>query len=357
MDAVDAVLAEFNDSSVEVRAQHSLPLPADLRSRLEAALETEHLQAKEFWNLDAEVGTLFAEAALALLEHTATPPSGVAAIGSHGQTLYHAPDATPPLTVQVGDPNIIASRTGITTVADFRRMDVAAGGQGAPLAPLFHAFAFAGKQPRAVLNLGGIANVTLLPHAGDTSLLGFDTGPGNTLLDLWAQEHLDKPFDHGGRWAASGCVREDLLTRMLEDRYFGSKPPKSTGRERFNRRWIEAALREMVEEDVAACDVQRTLVELTALTVSSALDRHAPQTREVYVCGGGALNGLLLQRIAHALPSRSVETTSTLKVPPNAVEGAAFAWLARERLSRRSAGRGSVTGARRSATLGAVYRP
>jgi len=357
MDAVDAVLAEITDTGVDVCSQHALSLPMDLRTRLEDALDTDRLYARECWNLDAEVGAVFADAALALLEHAGTPPSRVAAIGSHGQTLYHAPDASPPITVQVGNPNIIASRTGIVTVADFRRMDVAAGGQGAPLAPLFHAFAFAGEHDRAVLNLGGIANVTLLPPAGAGPLLGFDTGPGNTLLDVWTREHLDQPFDTDGRWAASGQIQADLLTRMLEDPYFEAAPPKSTGRERFNRSWLNAALSGQGQTRVLPRDVQRTLVELTAVTVGAALNAHAARTREIYVCGGGALNRLLMQRIEHALPACRVTTTVALGVPPKAVEGAAFAWLARERLAGRSAGRSSVTGARRATTLGAVYHP
>jgi len=352
MDAVDAVLAEVDDVGIRVLHHQQTPVPQALRARLERALVTPELPALEAWRLDAQVGALFAAAAAGLLRAAEVDAGRVRAIGSHGQTLYHAVDDTPALTVQVGDPNVIAAHTGIATVADFRRMDVALGGQGAPLAPLFHAFAFCGAQPRAVLNLGGIANVTLLPAAGEDGVTGFDTGPANVLLDHMAREHLGRAFDDDGAWAASGRLDAALLERMLAEPYFGRAPPKSTGRERFNRRWLQAMLDGL---SPAPADVQRTLVELVAVSVARSLPRRG--THALYLCGGGARNGFLVQRLEACLPGWRVESTAALGVPPESVEGAAFAWLARERLHGRAAGRPSVTGAARAAHLGAVYLP
>lgn len=355
MDAVDAVLAEVNDAGATVVHQHATAIAQPLRTRLEAALRSEALAALEAWRLDAEVGALFATAVLELLAAADTPPARVSAVGSHGQTLYHAPDADPPLTVQLGDPNVIAWRTGITTVSDFRRMDLAAGGQGAPLAPGFHAHAFAAAdRPRAVVNLGGIANVTVLPPRGRGAVRGFDTGPANTLMDLWCARTRGDPFDAGGAWAATGRVDAPLLEVLLDEPYFSRKPPKSTGRELFNGSWLDARLRGVAA--VPPEDVQRTLCELTAITVAAALDRHGDGAKEVYVCGGGALNPVLMDALSGALPGRIVQTTASLGVAPKAVEGTAFAWMAHERLAGRSAALPSVTGATRPVLLGGVYR-
>jgi anhydro-N-acetylmuramic acid kinase len=356
IDSVDAVLADVHDGGLQVRRQYAHPIPSDLRQGLEDALHTGGLTAIRAWQLDAHVGELFAEAVLGLLNAAQVPPKEIVAIGSHGQTLYHAPDASPPLTIQVGDPNVIAWRTGVTTVADFRRMDVAAGGQGAPLAPAFHAFAFSSPEMhRVVLNIGGICNLSLLPAGGDDPLCGFDTGPGNTLMDLWTRRVLGHPFDQDGAWASSGRVREDLLARLKDDEYFGRPPPKSTGRERFNAAWLQRAVHDI--GDLRAEDVQRTLCQLTVVTVTEALRHHAPQTQELFACGGGALNPVLMRLLAESLDECSVATTGDLGVPPKAVEGAAFAWMAHERLRGRAAGIPAVTGARGRSTLGGVYMP
>lgn len=355
MDMVDAVLTDISPTSITVRHQTSSPIPALLRERLERALESTRLAALECWRLDAEVGELFALSVTRLLESAGVNGSEVVAIGSHGQTIYHAPDDRPALTIQIGDPNIIASRTGIPVVADFRRMDIAAGGQGAPLAPLFHHAAFAGSGQRALLNLGGIANVTILPDPGEGHILGFDTGPANTLLDLWCASHLGQAFDAGGSWAATGAVDARLLERLLADPYFSRDPPKSTGRELFNRRWLDAALQDL--PPLPPVDVQRTLVELTASTIASALTRHSRGVRELSVCGGGALNQFLMQRLSALLPGCQVRSTEALGIPPLAVEGAAFAWLAHQRMNGVAAGRPSVTGAAREATLGGLFLP
>ena len=354
MDSVDAVLADVGKDGVAVRAWQDAPLAAPLRRRLEAALDTSRLDALECWRLDAEMGAAFAGAVDALLATAQVSAGQVCAIGSHGQTLYHAPDAQPPLTVQVGDPNVIARRTGITVVADFRRMDVAAGGQGAPLAPAFHAFAFsAARAARAVLNVGGIANLSLLAPGG-ASVTGFDTGPGNTLMDLWASRHAGAAYDRDGRLAASGRVVQTLLRRLLEDPYFQRLAPKSTGREHFNARWLDARL--SAHGPLAVEDVQRTLLELTVESVARALES-GELPADLYVCGGGALNPLLMQRLGERLAPLPVTSTDTLGVPAKTVEGAAFAWLAACRLEGRAAVPAAVTGAREPVVLGGVYRP
>jgi len=352
MDSVDAVLADVGHDGVQVHASQESPIAPALRRRLEAALETSRLSALECWRLDAAVGAAFADAVDSLLAMAKIPAAQVRAIGSHGQTLYHAPDDDPPLTVQVGDPNVIARRTGIAVVADFRRMDIAAGGQGAPLAPAFHAFAFAHRHAtRAVLNVGGIANLSRVPPGGAT-VTGFDTGPGNTLMDLWASRHVGTAFDRDGRFAASGRISEALLGRLLSDPYFQRPPPKSTGREHFNARWLDSRLAGHGTLEVA--DVQRTLLELTVESVSRALERGITAD-ELYVCGGGALNTELMRRLRERLAPLPVEPTDVLGVPAKAVEGAAFAWLAACRVDRRAAVPGAVTGAREAAVLGGVY--
>jgi len=355
MDGVDAVLVEVHEEGVQVLHEHAESIPVDLKRRLELAVVTGALPALEVWRLDAAVGALFARAVLALLDGAGIDAARIFAVGSHGQTLYHAPWDEPPLTVQIGDPNIIAWQTGIVTVADFRRMDVAAGGQGAPLAPAFHAFAFSHQsQPRAVLNLGGIANLSLLPPRGAGPVLGFDTGPGNTLMDLWSTRVRNRPFDEVGAWAGTGFVSEALLEDLLDEPFFAQPPPKSTGRELFNVSWLEAKLRRY--PNIKPESVQRTLCQFTAVSAAAALREHSPLIRELYVCGGGAHNPVLLAALAWELPDCEVGSTQRLGVAPKAVEGAAFAWLAHERLHGRSAAHTSVTGAAQATLLGGVYR-
>ncbi|MEJ7747594.1 MAG: anhydro-N-acetylmuramic acid kinase, partial [Luteimonas sp.] len=271
--------------------------------------------------------------------------------GSHGQTVRHRPDAQHPFTWQLGDGNVIAERTGITTVADFRRRDVAAGGHGAPLMPAFHAaMLHSPDEDRAVLNLGGIANFTLLPRVGDVR--GFDTGPANALLDAWCAQHSGQAFDAGGAFAASGRIDESLLARLLDNPWFALPPPKSTGREQFHLRWVQAQLG---DARIGAADVQATLLELSAATVADALRATQSSTRRVLVCGGGVHNPLLLERIGARLPGVIVESTAAHGLDPDFVEAMGFAWLARETLAGRPGNLPSVTGATGSRVLGAVY--
>ena len=305
--------------------------------------------------LDARLGRAFAQASRALLTRAGIPPEEIAAIGSHGQTVRHLPEPPVRNTLQIGDPNIIAEETGITTVADFRRRDLAAGGQGAPLVPAFHraAFGLAGEY-RVVVNIGGIANLTLLPPGEDCRVTGFDCGPGNLLMDAWATRHLRAPMDRAGRWAASGNVHQALLNRLLEDPYFRRPPPKSSGREHFSAVWLEAVLNPLTVQPSAA-DVQATLCELTATSIAGAIREHAPDAGRVLVCGGGIHNDHLMERLRRHLEDLPVCSTADHGMDPDWVEAAAFAWLAQQTLAGRPGNLPAVTGAEREVILGGIY--
>jgi anhydro-N-acetylmuramic acid kinase len=351
-DGIDAALVRFAPR-LEVIAARTFAYPDDLRARIVAlARHDASVALADFGTLDAMIGKRFATAALALLHAAGVEPRDVTALGSHGQTVCHHPSGPHPFTLQIGDPNVIAERTGIATVADFRRADVAAGGQGAPLLPTLHAAVLADAgTPRAILNLGGIANLTLLVPG--RPVLGFDTGPANCLLDSWALAHRGVACDEGGAWAASGRVDEALLGRLVHDPYFALPPPKSTGREHFNLDWLHPQL----PAGVADADVQATLLQLSARSIAQALDAHAPAIREVYACGGGVHNPVLLDALRGALPDVRVDTTAALGLDPDFVEAVGFAWLARARLGNLPGNLPSVTGARGPRVLGAIYAP
>ena len=351
MDGIDAALVSFGDGSVNIVATHEHSYPEALRAQLIAARSDESLRScDDAADLHQRVGECFRDAANALLAQAGTDPSTVAAIGSHGQTLRHAPDAIPPYSLQVGDPEIIARGTGIETVADFRRADIEAGGQGAPLAPAFHEWLFRTPgQQRVVLNIGGIANITVL-HGDDTATTGFDTGPGNTLMDVWANEHIGKPYDADGEWAAAGEVSQELLKRMLADPYFVLPPPKSTGFEYFNREWLEAI--GVTQYEPAA--VQATLSQLTADSIATSIRSAAPDLTDVLVCGGGVRNQDLMTRLARSLDTQ-VASTATVGLDPDWVEAVAFAWLAMRTLAELPGNLPSVTGARAATILGSVH--
>ncbi len=356
MDGIDAALVEFGDHRCEIRATLSAQYPGELRSALLKASRTPaECTVDVIGNLDRWIGECFRDAALALLKECDIAAAEVAAIGSHGQTLRHQPHAARPFTLQIGDPNIIATGSGITTVADFRRADVALGGEGAPLAPAFHQWLFAEADAnRAILNIGGIANVTLL-LASSPIVTGFDTGPGNTLLDGMARKHLDKPYDENGAWAAEGTVSKELLQAMLSDKYFKLPPPKSTGFEYFNAAWLKAIISSLENAAPSAVDSQATLAELSARTIGTAILENAPEVNEVLVCGGGVHNADLLQRLTTYLSGSSVESTEAHGLHPDWVEAAAFAWLAKRRLEGKPGNLPEVTGASRPELLGAIY--
>lgn len=351
-DGIDAALVRFEPNCELVRGRTYAWNPA-LRERLIALGQgKDSVSLDELGGLDVQVAIAFADAAGKLIDEAGLSPADVTAIGSHGQTVRHRPDAKHPFTWQIGDGNVIAERSGIATVADFRRRDVAAGGHGAPLMPAFHAaMLHADDEDRAVLNLGGIANFTLLPRAG--AVRGFDTGPANALLDAWCERHIGQAYDADGRFAASGRVDEAVLARLLDDPWFALPPPKSTGREQFHLDWAEARM--SGDRDLAPQDMQATLLELTAVTVADALLATQPDTGRVLVCGGGVRNPLLLERIGARLPGVLIESTAAQGLDPDFVEAMGFAWLARETLAGRPGNLPSVSGAKGPRVLGVVY--
>lgn len=356
MDTADAVLVDFGPHPPALLATHAEPLPPALREQLMALCEKDDDELRRMAQLDVTLGRLFAAAAKAVLAKSGIEASAVRAIGSHGQTVRHHPHGPTPFSLQIGDPNTIAEMTGITTVADFRRRDIAAGGQGAPLVPAFHAAMFrTPDHERVILNLGGIANITLLPSDARIGIGGFDTGPANVLMDAWTAKHLGQPMDEGGRWAASGTVDSTLLSAMLADPYFALDPPKSTGREYFNLNWIRRAIQQFKPAPSPA-DVQATLAELTAASVALAIATHAPATGEVLVCGGGTRNGWLQARLRAWLQHCRVSSTAEHGIPGQWVEAMAFAWLARQSLAGLAGNVPGVTGARRPVVLGGIYR-
>ena len=348
-DGIDAALVRFAPR-LEVVGAITTPYPDHLRARLLAlASANAAIPLDDYGALDVAVGTCFADAALALLRATRVDRRDVAAIGSHGQTVRHRPKGEHPFTLQIGDPSVIAERTRITTVADFRRADVAAGGQGAPLLPALHAALFAGDATRIVLNLGGIANITVLDPGHD--VLGFDTGPANCLLDAWALRHLGTTRDEGGAWARGGRIDRDLLAALASDPYFTAAPPKSTGREHFNLDWLDARL----NADAPPQDVQATLLALSADSIADAIRSAAPGVREVFACGGGVHNPALMDALRERVAPATLQSTAALGLDPDYVEAAGFAWLARARLAGAPGNLPSVTGARGPRVLGAIY--
>lgn len=349
MDGVDAVLADFSGSAPIVLRSVQRDYSSELLHTLRAAALGESMPAKAWLELDKQVGCFFAEAATAV--SSGYKPQDIAAIGSHGQTVWHTPEGKHSSSWQLGDPNIIAAQTGISTVADFRRMDMALGGQGAPLTPAFHADVFASDtETRVILNLGGIANITVL--AANGSVTGYDTGPANCLLDAHCRQELQKAFDHNGKWASSGHSNSVLLASMLSDPYFEQAAPKSTGPEYFSWNWV---LQHSKTEPCAPSDLQATLLKLTAQSIGHAIQTHNPS--HVIACGGGVKNPPLMRSIKKALAdTTALETTAEYGIDPQAVEALAFAWLAKQRVEGKPGNLPAVTGASRPCCLGAIYR-
>jgi len=348
-DGVDAALVTFSDGAPQVRTALCRPYPHTLAERLDAALATGRRPATAVREeLDKALSTHFANTALDLLREAGVEAGRVAAIGSHGQTVWHQPDGPRPESIQLGDPAGIARRTGIVTVGDFRRADVEAGGQGAPLAPLLHRALFRPETgARVVLNLGGIANVSVLDADGRVS--GFDTGPANCLLDAWIRRCRGEAFDRDGRWAAGGRPDAAALDRLLADPWFARPGPKSTGTEHFNLTWVQGRLGALPEP----ADLQATLAELTAVSIADAIGPLAPA--DVLVCGGGVHNADLLRRLGRRLPGIPLRSTATCGLDPDWVEAVLFAWLARERLAGRPQDTRGITGARAPVLLGRVF--
>ncbi len=351
LDGVDAVLAREGEDGWRTEAGLTRPFPADLQRRLRLLCEEERVPLDEVLRLDGELAEEYAAAVAALRRHHPLPPGAIAAIGSHGQTIRHRPELGN--SWQIGHPALLAERSGLPVVADFRRADLAAGGQGAPLAPLFHrALLWRGEAQLVVINIGGMANVSLIDSQGSR---GFDSGPGNALMDAWTQAHWHKPWDDGGHIAASGRVHPGLLQDLLQHPFFSRPPPKSTGREEFHLEWLRQRLTHHPTIDPA--DVQATLCELTAQSIATAVKVWSKEGAPVLVCGGGVHNATLMNRLTQLLAPRPVHDTRERGIDPDHLEALGFAWLAAMRLCGMPLDTGPVTGAQHPVVLGAVYSP
>lgn len=351
-DGIDTVLVDFGQSTPQVIATLGVPYPKPLQQRLRALITEPQLSLLAFGQLDKQLAHLYSEAINTLLQQNDIKPADVIAVGNHGQTIFHSPPkaeaAELAFSLQIGDPSTIAKNTGIDVVANFRQADIAVGGQGAPLAPAFHAAVFGNKKPLAILNLGGIANLTLLEN--DT-ITAFDTGPASTLMDAWINKHKGCDYDHNGEWAASGKVNNTLLTKLLSHPYFAESAPKSTGFETFNLRWLETHIQQWAFNSPKE-DIQATLLELTALSISNELQPYTGNT--LLVCGGGVHNLHLMQRLK-TLTKLKVESTESYGVHPDWLEAIAFAWLAKQTIERKTGNAPSVTGATQEAILGGIF--
>lgn len=354
LDGVDAALVEFSSATTfTVADTFFAPYSAKQQGDLLKLFTPGNHEIDAMGQLCRSLGAFSATAVNNLVQKAGLRSEDICAIGSHGQTIRHRPELKQAFTLQIGDPNTIAHNTGITTIADFRRRDIAAGGQGAPLAPAFHQAAFHHRsENRVIINIGGIANITWVPSDKNLLCTGFDTGPGNGLLDLWCKKHTGRNFDNQGEWAKSGTVIENLLQELLAFQYFDSPPPKSTGKEQFNEAWLNRYLKPYLKSKPE--DIQATLLELTVISLKSAINTYCDKASNLYVCGGGALNTHLMERLTDAsgLPTSS---TQGLGVDPEWVEAIAFAWLARQTKHNLPGNLPSVTGAKQPVILGGVY--
>jgi anhydro-N-acetylmuramic acid kinase len=351
MDGIDAALVDCYTKKPHLVATHSKPWPDSIRQQLQQAQQLNDEAVFGLHELDRAIADLFAEATLELLAIAGTDISEVIAIGSHGQTIRHRPHADKPFSLQLGNGQRIADLTGIQTVSDFRTNDIKAGGEGAPLATAFHqAVLSSSRENRCVVNIGGIANITLLPADESKPVTGYDTGPGNNLMDSWINQHKHSPYDSNGDWARSGQVNNALLASLKADQYFQLPAPKSTGFEYFNQDWLEQHEIATLPEE----DVQATLCELTVATIADAVIASHTKTERVLICGGGAHNAYGLERLQSHLASIPVESTAMHGVHPDWVEAMAFAWLAQRYIENKPGNLPSVTGARNSVVLGTL---
>ena len=354
LDGIDITLTRFSlEGDFQLIAAQTYPFSRTLHDILQQLINKQTCHLQELGEADIALGRLIGQSINEFLETQKISAKDITAIGSHGQTLFHSPNSSLPFSLQIGNADVIAEITGITTVADFRQRDIAAGGQGAPLVPAFHQSLFkSAMENRIIVNIGGISNITILPISG--AVIGFDTGPGNCLLDYWTQLHTKQPYDKSGMWAASGRSNNELLHHLLDEPYFRKNAPKSTGRELFNQNWLETKLTH-VSQTFANEDVQATLTEFTAITIATDINRYAQDDSAVFICGGGAHNDYLLNRLQAYLSSNTVSTTEAIGLHPDWVESCAFAWLAYRRITNQTANLVDVTGASHSVMLGAIY--
>lgn len=354
LDGIDAVLVRFENNTPSVIEAICLPLTSNIKNEIKSLINPSDNEINRLMALDVQLGRQFADAANQLINKTKFKKEDIIAIGSHGQTIRHLPTAEFPSTLQIADANIIAEETGITTIADFRRRDMAVGGQGAPLVPAFHEKIFRdNKKNRVILNLGGIANITLLPADKNKTTIGFDTGTANTLMNHWVQQHQNKTYDKNGKWAASGEINEDFLKELLNDDYFKLTPPKSTGTEYFNSAWLTKKLSQF--PFLAAEDVQATLAAFSATTIIDAIKAYSNSLEEIIVCGGGVHNDFLLQQLKLGLPNIEINSSAKYGLDPDYIEATAFAWLAKQTMEHKTGNLPEVTGSKRKVILGGIY--
>ncbi|HJO91800.1 MAG TPA: anhydro-N-acetylmuramic acid kinase [Victivallales bacterium] len=353
LDGIDAVLVKDVNDKLVFSDSYTTSFPKDLKQDILELLLTFKVHLLKLGEIDSRLGICYADAVNELLKKSGVEHKEVNVIGCHGQTVFHSPRGSFPFTMQIGDGNKVAGLTGIKTVNDFRRMDMAFGGDGAPLAPAFHfGYLSSDQENRIILNLGGIANITVLSNRRN-DVLGFDTGPANCLMDLWIQKCKGLKYDEDGKWASSGKVNKQLLDELLKESYFQFEPPKSTGKELFNIEWLENELSKL--NDIKQEDVQATLCDFTAKTVADAVLKYSPETEAVYSCGGGAFNKYFQQRLGYYLKEVKISVTDELGIPVQWVEAIAFAWLAKQRVESKPGNIPSVTGASEKVLLGAVY--
>lgn len=360
LDGVDVVLVDFSEQQVTLVASLNHEIPSSLKQNIIKTINPNWLGSlEEIGLLNQQLGELFADAANALIQKENLNRSFVNAIGSHGQTLWHQPFGKHPFSMQLGDASLITERTEITTIADFRSRDVAAGGQGAPLVPAFHQELLSHPDKnRVILNIGGIANITILPKSDSgIATSGYDTGPGNALIDAWISSHSENTYDRNGNWGRSGKTIPKVLKLLLNDNYFTKLAPKSTGKEAFNLEWLKAMLDDILTSEKAE-DVQATLTELTAKSIADCVSKHLnddSHSNELYICGGGIHNHFLIERIQHYLPDTTIESTKALGIDPDWMEAIAFAWLAKQTLEGNTSNLPEVTGAKGKRVLGAIH--
>jgi len=353
MDGVDAALMNFQENKFITVGTLKRNYPKELRSQLLSASKNwKKTNIDQLGRLDQWTGEVFRDAALEIIKKLNVKANQIAAIGSHGQTIRHQPKIENPFSMQIGDPNVIAYGTKIITVSDFRRKDLAAGGEGAPLTPIYHQAMFqSNKVNRIVLNIGGISNITIL-NKNSKKIIGFDTGPGNTLLDAWIKKNLNKPFDKNGQWAEQGIANKALLDSMMSDPYFDLMPPKSTGIEYFNLNWLNRFIK---PKNIMETDVQKTLTVFTSESIAQAIEKFAPKTQEIILCGGGAKNINLYKEIIDRLPKIKISKTDDYGIDSDYLEASAFAYLAKLTISKKPGNLTSVTGARNQVILGGIY--
>ena len=352
-DSLDCAAVEFSDNDLNIIGLKNYDIPSNLKEEISENTRSKKLNENLIKDLDLKLGEFFCDKVEEFIASLSLKKEKIMAIGSHGQTIKHEPNSIPPFSLQIGNPQLISDQLGIKTIANFRDDDITKGGQGAPLSPVFHKEVFAEKNKRRlIINIGGITNVSLL-NGGE--LVGFDTGPGNCLLDTWTKKNRKGDYDNKGRWAKSGTVDQDLLNIMTEDNYFSLEPPKSTGPDYFNLTWLQDCLMKLNRE-VDPSDTQATLVELTASSLSNSLEKFKIVSENIYICGGGVHNKFLMSRISFLLGEKCY-TTAKLGLDPDYIEAICFAWLAYKRVNNIKFDMSAITGSNEKVFLGKVYLP